>query len=63
MIETVNGTPCHELFIPDMGLQERFEHSVDKCERVKLELNHCIALPPVSKPLSIGRLLNTYDVM
>ena len=57
MIETVNDTPCHKLLLPDMDLQERFEHSIDERETVKLELNHCIALPPVSQPLSTGRLI------
>ena len=58
VIETVNGTPCHKILLPDMDLQERFEHSIDEREHVTLELNRCIALPPVSRPLSIGRLVN-----
>jgi hypothetical protein len=57
VIETVNDTPCHKILLPDMDLQERFEHSVDERESIQLELNRCIALPPVSKPLSVGRLI------
>ena len=63
VIETVNGTPCHKLVLPDMDLQERFEHSIDEREHVTLELNRCIAIPPVSRPLSIGRLVNQIVIM
>ena len=61
VIETVNDTPCHKLFLPNMDLQERFEHSIEERDRVKLVLNSCIALPPISSPLSFGRLVLITD--
>ena len=63
VIETVNDTPCHKLLLPDMDLQGRFEHSIDERESVKLELNRCIALPPVSKPLSFGKLKANFIII
>jgi hypothetical protein len=56
VIETVNDTPCDRIFLPNMDLQERFEHSIEEREHVTLKLNRCIALPPVSSALSFGRL-------
>ena len=58
VIETVNDTPCHKILLPEMDLQERFEHSIEERACVKLELNRCIALQPVSSPLAFGRLVN-----
>jgi hypothetical protein len=55
VIETINDTPCHKLLLPDVDLQERFEHSIEERERIKLVLNRCISLPPVSRPLAVGR--------
>ena len=57
MIETINDTPCDKLFLPHVDLQERFEHSIDDRGRIKLVLNHCIALPPISRPLAVGKLI------
>ena len=58
VIETVNDTPCHKIFLPGMDLQERFEHSIEERVRIKLELNRCIALQPISSPLAFGKLVD-----
>ena len=60
VIESVNDTPCHKIFLPGMDVQERFEHSIQERVCVKLELNHCITLPPVSSPLAFGKLVKNY---
>ena len=57
VIETVNDTPCHRIFLSNMDPQERFEHSIEERGRVKLVLNRYIALPPVSRPVAVGRLI------
>ena len=56
VIETINDTPCRDILSGDVDLQERFEHYVEDKESVKLLLNHSFSLPPISGPLSHGKL-------